>query len=146
MFALLRGSEATKGDMRPVVNMMALLRLLILAWLMTWVATASLFNTYLPGLPDTTDGLASLQSARQTHFFHLSNLVSHVPECDVALLDDDDSKKRKMGKPSILGVLCHLSHRTLLLHSVIESRAIQPRLLLFATLQGPRAPPSVLSF
>jgi len=107
---------------------------------MTWVITTPLFNTYLPDLSDTTDGPASLQPARQKHFFHLSNQVS-VYEDDVAILDDDDAKKRKVGQPSDLGVLYYLPNSPLLPNSVIESRAIHPRLLLFATSQGPRAPP-----
>ena len=130
--------------MRPVGQMITLSRLLILAWLMTWVATAPLLNTYLPDLPDTTDGPATLQPARQKHFFHLSNQVS-VYEDNVAILDDDDSKKRKMGQPSVLGVLCPLLNRPLLSNSVIESRAIHRRLLLFAASHGPRAPPSNIS-
>lgn len=126
--------------MRPVGQMIALSRLLILAWLLTWVATASF---YLPDLPDTTDGPPSLQNARQKHFFHLSNQVSNFQE-DIAILDDD-AKKRKMRQPSVLGVLCPLPTRPLLLNSVMESRAIHPRPLLFTAPQGPRAPPSVVS-
>ena len=125
--------------MPSVIQVIACSRLLILAWLMTWVATAPLFNTYLPDLPDTTDKPASLQPARQKHFFHLSNQVS-VYEDDLALLDDD-SKKRKKGQPSVFGVLCLLPNRPLRPISVIESRSIHPRLLLFASPQGPRAPP-----
>ena len=129
----------------PSVNqMITCSRLLILAWLMTWVTTGHLFDTHLPDFPDTTDGPASLQSARQKNFFHVSNQVSNFPGDDIALLDDD-AKKRKVEKPSVLGVLCHLSYRPLLPTSVVESRAIHPRLLLFATPQGPRAPPAVVS-
>ena len=130
--------------MRPVGQMITLSRLLILAWLMTWVATASF---YLPDLPDTTDGPPSLQNARQKHIFHLSNQVSNFQE-DIAILDDDDPKKGKKQKPSVLGVLCPLPTRPLLLNSVsvMESRALHPRPLLFTAPQGPRAPPSVVSF
>ena len=129
--------------MPSVIQVIACSRLLISAWLMTWVITTPLFNTYLPDLSDTTDGPASLQPARQKHFFHLSNQVS-VYEDDVAILDDDDAKKRKVGQPSDLGVLYYLPNSPLLPNSVIESRAIHPRLLLFATSQGPRAPPSIV--
>ena len=152
--------------MRPVVQKITLSRLLILAWLMTWVTTGPLFDTHLPDLPDTTDGPASLQGGltptvfspdlpgefsrsnvtRQEHLFHVSNRVSNFQEDDIALLDDDDdAKKRKMGQLSVLGVLCRLPNRPLLPNSAIESRAIHPRLLLFAAPQGPRAPPSVVS-
>lgn len=158
-----------KGDMRPVVQKITLSRLLILAWLMTWVTTAPLFDTHLPDLPDlpdTTDGQASLQGSlahtvfspdlpgefsrshnvtRHEHFFHVSNPGSNSPEVCIALLDDDDSKKRKVGQPSVLGVLCHLPNRPLLPNSAIESRAIHLSHLLFAAPQGPRAPPSVIS-
>jgi len=126
--------------MRPVGQMIALSRLLILAWLMTWVATASF---YLPDLPDTTDGPASLQSARQKHFFHLSNQVSNFQE-DIAILDDD-FKKRKLEHSIALEVHCPLPNRPLLSNSAIVSRATHHRLLLFAPPQGPRAPPSVVS-
>ena len=126
--------------MLSVIHMILRSRLLILAWLITWVTTGPLFGTDLPAFPDTTDGPASLQPDRQKHFFHLSNQVS-VYEDDLALLDDDDSKKRKKEQPSVLGVLCLLSKRPLRLNSIIESPAIHPRLLLFASPQGPRAPP-----
>lgn len=132
--------------MPSVIQMIARSRLLILAWLMTWVTTSPLFDTHLPDFPDTTDGPASLQSARQEHFFHLSIQVSNSQELDVALLDDDDdAKKRKLGQPSVLGALCHLPNRPLLPSSAIDSRATHHKLLLFAAPQGPRAPPSVVS-
>ena len=130
--------------MLSVIHMILRSRLLILAWLMTWLTTGPLFGTDLPAFPDTTDGPASLQRDRQKHFFHLSNQVS-VYEDDVALLDDDDSKKRKKGQPSVFGVLCLLPNRPLLPYSVMESRAIHPRLLLFSASEGSRAPPSVVS-
>jgi hypothetical protein len=125
--------------MRPVGQMIALSRLLILAWLMTWVATASF---YLPDLLDTTDGPPSLQTARQKHFFHLSNHVLNFQD-DNAILDDDDAKKRKMGQSSAVDVLCPLPTRPLLLNSVMESRAIHLRPLLFTAPHGSRAPPSI---
>lgn len=149
--------------MSPVAQKITLSRLLILAWLMTWVTTVPLFHIHLP---DTTDGSASLQGGlahtvftpdlpgefsrsynvtRQEHFFSVSNRVSNSPEVGIALLDDDDSKKRKKGQPNVFGVLCRLSNRPLLPNSAIESLAIHPRLLLFAAPQGPRAPPSVVS-
>ena len=132
--------------MPSVIQMIACSRLLILAWLMTWVTTGSLFDTYLPDFPDTSDGPASLQNTRQHHFFHLSNQVSNSQDIDVALLDDDDSKERKGGQPSVLGVLCYPPHRPFLLpNTAIESRAIPHRLLLFTAPQGPRAPPSPIS-
>ena len=131
--------------MRPVVQMIALSRLLILAWLMTCVAIAPLFDTYLPDLPDTTDGPASLQTASQKHFFHLSNQISNFQNGDVAILDDDDSKKRKLGQSIALGVLCLLPDRPLLPYAIMESRAIHPRPLLFSASEGSRAPPSVVS-
>jgi len=132
--------------MVAVIQMMACSRLLILTWLITWVTTAPLFGTYLPDFPDTTDGPASLQNTRHDHFFHLSNQVSNSQDINVALLDDDDSKKRKGGQPSVLGVLCYLPNRPFLLpNPAIESRAIPHRLLLFTAPQSPRAPPSIIS-
>ena len=132
--------------MRPAVQIIALSRLLVLAWLMTCVAIAPLFDTYLPDLPDTTDGPTSLQTACQKHFFRLSNQVSNFQDVTAAILeDDDDSKKRKGAQPSAIGVHCPLPNRPLLPNSVMESRARHPRLLLFSTSQGPRAPPSIVS-
>lgn len=117
--------------MRPVVQKLTLSRLLILAWLMTWVTTVPLFHIHLP---DTTDGPASLQGGlahtvfspdlpgefsrsfnvtHQEHFAGVSNRVSNSPEFGIALLDDD-SKKRKVGQASVLGVLCCLPNRPLL--------------------------------
>ena len=130
--------------MRPVGQMIALSRLLILAWLMTCVAITPLFDTYLPDLPDTTDGPISLQTARQKHFLHLSNQVSNFQDGN-AILDNDDSKKRKLEQSLALGVLCPLSYRPLLPYSVMESRALHPRLLLFSASPSSRAPPSVVS-
>jgi hypothetical protein len=148
--------------MRSVVQKITLSRLLILAWLMTWVTTVPLFHTHLP---DTTDGPASLQGGlahtvfspdlpgefsrsynvtRQEHFFHVSNRVSNTPEVGIALLNDY-SKNRRMGQPSILGVHCRLPNRPLLPNSAIESRAIYRSSLLFVGPQGPRAPPSFVS-
>ena len=129
--------------MRPVVQMNVLARLLILAWLTTWVATGPLFDTSLSDLPDSTDGPASLQSSRQKHFFHLSNQLSYS-HADIALLDGD-SKKRKVEQLSVLGVLCHPPKRPLLPNSAIGSSATHHKLLLFLPAQGPRAPPSVVS-
>lgn len=132
--------------MQSVIHMILRSRLLILAWLLTWITTGPLFGPYLPEFPDTTDGPASLQNARQEHFFHVSKQVSNSQEFDVALLDDDDdAKKRKLGQPSVLDALCHLPNRPLLPNSAIESRATHHTLLLFAAPQGPRAPPSVVS-
>ena len=131
--------------MRPVGQMIALSRLLILAWLLTCIALAPLSDTYLPDLPDTTDGPASLQPARQKHFFHLSNQVSNFQDVNAILDDDNDSKKRKLEQSIALGVLAPLPTIPLLPYSVMESRAIHPRLLLFSASQSSRAPPSVVS-
>ena len=153
--------------MPAVIRMMTCSRLLILTWVITWVMAGPLFDTHLPDFPDTTDGLASLQSGlahpifspdlpgkfscsrnviRHEHFFHVSNQISNSPEGGIALLDDDDAKKRRVGQPRVLVVLCRLPNRPLLPNSAIESRAIHHRLLLFFTApQGPRAPPSVIS-
>jgi hypothetical protein len=131
--------------MQSVIHMTLRSRLLILAWLLTWIATGPLFGTHLSDFPDTTDGPASLQTARQQHFFHVSNQVSNFQEFDVALLDEDDAKKRKLEQSSVLGVHCPLPNRPLLPKSVMESRAMHPRLLLFSASQSSRAPPSVVS-
>ena len=132
-------------------------RLLVLAWVIAWVTTVPLFHTHLP---DTTDRWSSLQSfgahtvftpdlpgefsCPHDHFAHLSKRVSNSPELGF-VLSTDDSKSRKMGQLSVLGVVCCLPNRPILSNSAIESRATHRRLLLFSPPQGPRAPPSVVS-
>lgn len=136
--------------MRLVVQMIPLSRLLILAWLMTWVATAPLYIIHLsdlPGLPDTTDCPASLQYDCHEDFFSLSNHDLNFEDDNALFLEKENtSNKRKVALSSLVDVLCPLPNRPLLLNSISESRAKHPRLRLFATLQGPRAPPSIISF
>jgi hypothetical protein len=81
----------TYGERMPsVIQLNACSHLLILAWVATWVTTGLLFDTHLPDFPDTTDGPASLQPARQKHFFHLSNQGPDFQDVNLAILDDDD--------------------------------------------------------
>jgi hypothetical protein len=138
-------------------------RLLILAWVILWITAVPLFHTHLP---DISDGPASLQGGlahtvfspdlpgeysrfshltHQDHFAQVSIRVSNSPELDFVLSTTEDSKSRKMGLPSALGVLCCLSNRPLLLISAIESGAILGRLLALGTPRDPRAPPSAVS-
>jgi len=120
-------------------------RLLISAWLVTWVATGPLFDTHLSDFPDITDGPASLQGAPPGHF-HLSNYISNFEDVNVALLEDEDkSKKRKGGQPGVVGIFRYLSIKPFFSHFVIESHALQPMFLLFVASQGPRAPPFIVS-
>jgi hypothetical protein len=108
--------------MPSAVQMIIPSLLLILAWVIIWLTTVPLLHIHLP---DTTGGPASLQGglahtvfspdlpgefshsfnvAHQEHFFHVSNRVSNSPELGIALLDDNDAKKRKVRQASVLGV------------------------------------------
>jgi len=142
--------------MPSIIQMIACSRLLIVTWVITWVTTIPLFHTHLP---DLNDGPPSRQGLAHTVFspdlpgefscphrnvLHVSNRVSNSPELGF-VLSTDDSKSRKMGEPSILGILCGLSNRPFLSNSAIESHALYRHLLLFAASHGPRAPPSIVS-
>lgn len=132
-------------------------RLLILAWVITWITAVPLFHTHLP---DITYGPASLQgglahtvfspdlpgefSCPHDHFAHVSSRVFNSPELGF-VLSTEDSKSRKVGERSVLGVLCCFPNRPFPTNSAIESRATHRRLLLLSASQGPRAPPSVVS-
>ena len=82
-------------------------RLLIRAWLIIWVSTASLFTTNLlpnlptlPLLPDTGDRPASLQYTCHDHFAYLSKYVSDIENDNTTLLEEENkSKKRKVEQP-----------------------------------------------
>ena len=150
------------SPIRPASRKITPLSLLIVAWLIMWVATVPLFHTHLP---DITEGPASLHGGlahtvfspdlpgefsrsyhnrtHQDHYVHLSNRVSNSPELGIVLLENDEAKHRKVGHPSVLIVLCCLPNRTLLPNSTIESTQIARSFLLFVAPQGPRPPPSV---
>ena len=132
--------------MPSAIHMIAYSRLLILTWLITWVAIGPLFATYLPDLPDTSDGSASLQGTRRGHF-HLSNHVSNFVDINVALLEEDDkSKKRNVGQEkSSVTLVSYPIDRPFQRNLISESLPIHPRLLLLSAPQGPRAPPSSIS-
>ena len=136
--------------MRPVVQMIGLSRLVICAWLIIYVPTISLVATYLPSLPSlpySADRPASLQYTCHEHFYSLANHVSNFEDNTAALTEEDDKpKKRGVGQPSVVGVLCPLPNRPFLPNSISESRAKHLRFLQFATLEGPRASPSIISF
>jgi hypothetical protein len=128
--------------------MITLSRLLVCAWLITWVPTTCLFTTYLPDLPtlpDATERPASLQYTCHEDFFPLSNHVSNCKN-DNAVLSEENAKpkNRNVGKPDVIGALCSLPNRPLLPNSVSESRTRHPGLLLFAASDRPRAPPNVV--
>jgi hypothetical protein len=143
--------------MSAVIQTIACSRLLILAWVITWVTTVPLFHTHLP---DINDGPASRQGGLAHTVFspdlpgefscphdkvpHLSNRVTNSPELGF-VLSTEDSKSRKVEQPSVLGVLCCLPNRPFLSNPAIESAAIRPRLLLSVASHGPRAPPSIIS-
>lgn len=131
-------------------------RLLVSVWVITWVTTVPLFHTHLP---DISDGQASQSGVAHTVFSpdlpgefscphdnlaHLSKRVSNSPELDF-VLSSERSKDRDGKQPSVLSILCCLLNRPLLPTAAIESCAIPRGLLVLAGLQGPRAPPSVVS-
>ena len=132
-------------------------RLFILTWVILWVITVPLFHTHLP---DVTYGPASLQgglahtvfspdlpgefSCAHDHLAHVSTRVANSPELGF-VLSNEDPKSRKMGQPSVLGVLCGLPNKPFLSNLAIELHATHRRLLLYSPPQGPRAPPCAVS-
>lgn len=136
-------------------------RLLILVWTVIWIATVPLFHTHLPDISDramSTGGIAHtvfspdlpgeflrFSPANQGPFTHLSKRVLNSPELGF-VFSSGDHNDREVGDSSVLGVLCwRLSKRPLLQQAVIEWPIIHHRPLIFARLQGPRAPPAVVS-
>src|SRR5215831_10088112 len=105
--------------MRPLHRLMRV-RLLVVAWLLTWVTTVPLFHLHLP---DTTDRWSTLHSggahtvftpdlpgeysrpfhdSHQRHAGHLSQRVVNSPELGLALFDEDRKGKTLslLGAPS----------------------------------------------
>ena len=149
--------------MFSVVQMISALRVMILAWVIIWVAIIPLFHTHLP---DLSNGPAALQGGvahtvftpdlpgefsrfshvtHPDHFAQVSNRISNSPELNF-VLSSEDSKSRKLVKHSVLVILCDLPNTPFLPNSAIESQPIPRKLLVFEAPQGPRAPPSVVSF
>ena len=133
-------------------------RLLILAWTVIWIATVPLFHTHLPDISDraiSTGGIAHtvfspdlpgeffrFSAASQGPSTHLSNRALNAPELGFVFSSEDP----KVGDSSVPGVLCCLlSERPVRQQAVIEWPIIHQRPLIFAALQGPRAPPAVAS-
>ena len=136
-------------------------RLLILAWTIFWIATVPLFHTHLPDISDrviSTGGIAHtvfspdlpgeffrFSPAALGPFTHLSNRVLNSPELGF-VFSSGDPKDREVGDSTVLAVLCCLlSERPLLQRAAIEWPIIHHRPLLLAAVQGPRAPPAVVS-
>lgn len=150
-----------RASMRLRPQTLLLARLLILAWTVLWVATVPLFHTHLPDISDraiSTGGIAHtvfspdlpgeffrFSPANQGPFTHLSNRALHSPELGF-VFSSADPKDREVGDASVLGVVCCLlSERPLRQQALIEWPIIHHRPLIFAALQGPRAPPAVAS-
>ena len=136
-------------------------RLLILAWTVIWIATVPLFHTHLPDISDraiSTGGIAHtvfspdlpgeffrFSAASQGPSTHLSNRALHAPELGF-VFSSEDPNDREVGDSSVPCVLCCLlSERPVRQQAVIEWPILHHRPLIFAVLQGPRAPPAVVS-
>ena len=130
--------------------MIPLSQLVVRAWLIIWVSSASLFTVNLPNLPTLPDDgnrSISLQYTYHDHFSYLSKHLLDFENDNATFLEEDHkSKKRKVEQSSADGIYCLLPNRPLLSKSVNELRAIHPRILLIASSQSPRAPPSSISF
>lgn len=136
-------------------------RPLVLAWTVFWIATVPLFHTHLPDTSDrttSTGGIAHtvfspdlpgeffrFSAASQGPSTHLSNRALHAPELGF-VFSSEDPNDREVGDSSVPGVLCCLlSERPVRQQAVIEWPIIHHRPFIFAALQGPRAPPAVVS-
>src|SRR5215831_300701 len=136
-------------------------RPLVLAWTVIWIATVPLFHTHLPDISDraiSTGGIAHtvfspdlpgeffrFSAASQGPSTHLSNRALHAPELGF-VFSSEDPNDREVGDSSVPGVLCRLlSERPVRQQAVIEWPILHHRPLIFAVLQGPRAPPAVVS-
>src|SRR5215468_436453 len=97
----------------PPVQTLLSLRLVLLAWLITWITAVPLFHVHIP---DTTDRWSALQSggahtvftpdlpgeffhplydSQQGHSSHLSHRIVHSPELGIAVFDEPDDRKAK---------------------------------------------------
>jgi hypothetical protein len=145
--------------MPPVGQKIVWCRRFILTWLIAWVTTVPLFHIHLPdttaydpvsvqrGLAHTvyTPDLPGEFSCPHDNVAHLSHRVLNSPEFGFAFLNDQ-SKDRRVGKPTVVGPPCCLPTRPLFLSSGIEVFAIQMGpLLVFGSPPPSRGPPSIVS-
>ena len=146
----------------PQVKTLLRWRVLILAWLITWVTTVPLYHIHVP---DITDRWSALQSGGAhtvftpdlpgefshpfrdnagEHASHLSPRGVNSPELGIAVFAEPDDRKVK-GLHISLGVPFHFPD-TLLRQSTAcafpgKLRQLQPLLAVFS----PRAPPRLVS-
>jgi len=132
------------------------LHLLILVWIIIWVATVPLFHTHLPD----ADDLASRQGLAHTVFspdlpgeffcahsngFQLSTKSQNSPELGFVLSTTEDSKKKTYQAPSLLSICPWQFDTPLLAQSAFESRSTHRKYNLLAGHPTPRAPPFIVS-
>jgi len=144
----------------PPVETLLRLRVLILGWLITWVATVPLFHTHVP---DTTDDWSALKSGgahtvftpdlpgefshpiREKHFDHsgqLSQRVVNSPELGIAVFDDPEDRKAK--RLHVLGVPFRFPDTPLPSSAVFpfSEKCCHPQV--FQAFPASRAPPHVV--
>jgi hypothetical protein len=141
--------------MPAIHRVLSLSRLMILVWVISWVATAPLFHTHVP---DINDGPSSRQALAHTVFSpdlpgefsyphngvpRLSSKSSNSPEVGFVLSTDSKSPHRE--KPSLSGGYDCLPNGPFHSTWVRNSLSIRPRFLQYDTFQGLRAPPLLVS-
>jgi len=136
------------------------LRLLISAWLITWIASVPLYHFHIP---DTTDRWSTLQSggahtvftpdlpgeffhpfrdSQHRHSSHLSHRMVNSPEFGIVLLDDSTKAKQL----NIFSTPHQSPENPLLLSLVFTFPEGHRNLRLFQSFLGSRAPPPAMFF
>ena len=144
----------------PPIQLIKRRRLMVVAWLITWITTVPLFHIHVP---DATDRWSALQSggahtvltpdlpgeffhpfhdSQQGHTSHLSNRTVNSPEIGMAILDDPD--ERKVKALHVLDAQSNLSDRSLQSRDVWASPDQFHQLQLFQEFPGSRAPPQIV--
>lgn len=133
-------------------------RLLIIAWLITWITTVPLFHVHIP---DNTDRWSALQSGAHTvftpdlpgeysrpfheinpwHLSHLSHRTVNSPEVSIALFNDS-SEDEKAKQLYVLYVPYHPPN-TLLVSWQFECSGTFHKFSLSRPFPASRAPPHV---
>jgi len=151
----------------PLVQTLVSLRLVLLAWLITWITSVPLYHVHIP---DTTDRWSALHSggvhtvftpdlpvefscplkqSREARSAHLSQRIVHSPELGIALLDEKSrtNELNSLGtayhfleNPLVRSLVCALpeDHRTVRLAPACFASRAPPRMFCVEILPGLR--------
>ena len=153
---LVRPSRHRQRTVIPVVQARLLWHLLVLAWLIMWITTVSLFHIHIPDFTDDWSALHSggahtvmtvnlpgeffhrYQDSRHGSSTHLSQRIVNSPELDLLLFDDDRKAKPLRSPaaprwssetvllPSSLFACPETDHQRHLSEAVVATRAPPP--------------------